>query len=136
MAWRADRLEAVTPDEHLARCLTHTNQFSRVEVRVSARAFLPGRDNTTSVFRVDDLTDDQIWQLADEHVTEIPGGRPVVGTGTLLAETVTEAGLRVDPDNDPPRHAVIVDWPDDKSDRKLRALKLASAARLSIRPGL
>jgi len=136
MAWRADRLEPVTPDEHLARCLTHTNQFRRVEGRVSARAFLPGRDGTTSVFRVDDLTNDQIWQLADEHVAGAPDGRPVVGTGTLLAESVTEAGLRVDPDNDPPRHAAIVDWPADKGDRKLRALKLAAAARLTIRPGL
>ena len=134
MAWRADRLEPVTPDEHLARCLTQSNHFRRVEVRVTDRAFMPGPDRTTSVFRVDGLSDDQIWRTADKHVAA-PSGRRVLGTGTILAEAVTEVGLRVDPDDHPPRHAAIVDWPEDKSDQKLRALKLAAAARLSIRPG-
>src|SRR5438874_379842 len=114
MAWRADRLEPVTSDEHLARCLTQSNHFHRVEARVTDRAFLPGRDGATSVFRVDGLPDDQIWRLADKHVAA-PSGRRVLGTGTLLAQTVTEVGLRVEPDNDPPRHAAIVDWPEEKS---------------------
>jgi hypothetical protein len=136
MAWQADRLEPVTPDEHLARCLTQSNHYHRVEWRVTERAFLPARDGTTSVFRVDGLTDPQIWQLADKHVAGAPGGRRVEGTGTLVAHAVTDVGLRVEPDDDPPRHAAIVGWPDEKSDRKSRAQRLAEAARLSVRPGL
>lgn len=134
MAWRADRLEPVTPDEHLARCLTQSNHYHRAAARVTERAFLPGPDGTTSVFRVDDLTDPEVWQLADEHIAGVPGGRHVVGTGTILAQTVTDVGLQMEADNDPPRHAAIVGWPDDKSDRKSRAQGLAAAALLRLRP--
>ncbi len=137
MAWRADRLEPVTPDEHLARCLTQSNHYHRgAEPCVTERAFLPGPDGTTSVFRVDGLTDIQVWQWADQHVTGAPGGRRVVGTGTLLAQAVTDVGLQMEADDDPPRHAAIVAWPDEKSDRKSRAQALAAAAVLSLRPAL
>src|SRR5882762_178867 len=136
MAWRADHLEPVTPGEHRARWLTQSNHYHRgAAPRVTERAFLPGPDGTTSVFRVDGLTDADIWQLADEHVAGAPGGRHVVGTGTLLAQAVTDVGLQTEADNDPPRHAAIVGWPDDKSDRKSRAQGLAAAALLRLRPG-
>lgn len=133
MAWRPDRIEPIAPEEPLARCLTQSNHYRRSEWRVTERAFLPGRDNATSVFRVDGLTDDQVWRLADEHVAGVQGGRHVLGTGTLLAQAVTEVGLRVEPDDDPPRHASILGWPDDKSGKKSRAQLLAAAARLSLR---
>src|SRR5256885_620606 len=96
MAWRADRLQPVSPDEPLARCLTHRNHHSRG--CVTERAFLPAPDRTTSVFRVDGLSDAEIWQLADTHVAGGPGGRRVLGTGTVMGQAVTDVGLRVEPD--------------------------------------
>ncbi|MGH9891757.1 MAG: hypothetical protein ACREA0_07210, partial [bacterium] len=115
--------------------MTQTNHYRREAWRVTERAFLPHGDGTTSVFRVNGLTEAQIWEMADEHVAGAPGGRRVLGTGTLVARAVTDVGLLVEPDDDPPRHAAIVGWPDEKDDRKSRAQKLAAVAHLSLRPG-
>ena len=48
---------------------------------------------------------------------------------------VRDFGLDVDPDDDPPRHAVIVNWPVEKPAWKLIALKLADRATLGLRGG-
>jgi hypothetical protein len=135
MAQRSDQGEGITPEEPVARCLTQGNHYSRSASRVTERAFLPGRDNTTSVFRVDGLSEEETWQLADTHVAGVPGGRAVHGTGTIRAHVVSDVGLRLEPDDDPPRHAAIAGWPEGKDDQKSRAQRLAAAALLRLRPG-
>jgi hypothetical protein len=136
MAQLSDQLGDVTPEEPVARCLTQSNHYNRPSDRVTERAFLPAPDKTTSVFRVDGLSEAQIWQLADTHIVNIPDGRPVYGTGTIRAQVVEDVGLRLDPDDDPPRHAAIVGWSEDKHDWKSRAQRLAASARLRLRPGV
>ena len=50
-----------------------------------------------------------------------------------MATTVRETGLTIDPDNDPPRHANILGWPEEKSEQKLIALELSESAKLKLR---
>jgi len=133
MLWRADRVEPVTPDEQLARCLTQSNHYKRDPLRVTERAFLPAPDGATSVFRIDGLDDKALWGHVDVHVGST--GRRVEGAGIVLAQVVKNVGLRMRADDVPPRHAEIVGWPDEKSDQKSRAQQLAGAAVLKMRPG-
>ena len=51
----------------------------------------------------------------------------------MIAVTVQEVGLKIDADNDPPRHANIVGWPKEKSARKLMALESSERATLKLR---
>ncbi len=44
-----------------------------------------------------------------------------------------EAGLFIDPDDIPPRHANIIGWPDEDSAIKLAAIELAQKAKLRMK---
>lgn len=91
---------------------------------------MPGRDNTTSVFRTALLQEEEIWALADLH---IPSEEPAQARADLHIGTVREVGLDVHPDDVPPRHAVIVGWPPLKPDQKVIALKIANGSELVVR---
>lgn len=123
----------IVPEEPIARCLVQSNHYKPAAARVTERAFLPGPDGTTSVFRVLGLTPAEIWTLADRYVGQ-PSGRPVIGTGTLAARVVGEVGLVLEADDEPPRHAAISGWPEEKDARKSQAQLLAAAAALVVRP--
>jgi hypothetical protein len=91
------------------------------------KAFEPSRrDNTTSVFVVDGLDRDAIWELAD--TTRV--GQQAVADAELSPLDVREIKLRLEIDNDPPRHAAIVDWPAEKAQIKAMAQALAARARV------
>lgn len=92
---------------------------------------MPPRDrDALSVFRITGLSEDEIWALGD-NVN--PGG-DTTGRADVAERAVTEVGLQVEHDNDPPRHANIRGWPDDKPQRKALALRLARIAVLHVRP--
>jgi len=57
----------------------------------------------------------------------------VYGFANIIASAVCEMDLDVDPDNNPPRHADIVGWPQEKSERMLIAQELAAKATLRLR---
>jgi hypothetical protein len=99
---------------------------------------MPPSDDELSVFRVADLSEEAIWQLADEHV--VPLRRlPVLGRAELKASEVFGASLRIKCDDTPPRHAAIIGWPkDDDPDaqhaqRKSICQGLAAAAAFTAR---
>jgi hypothetical protein len=123
------------PDEVVARYLTQSNHFTASTGRVSMRAFLPeGQPNAyeTSVFRVQELTETQIWNTGDEYVA-IPRGKPVYARAELAVKTITNMRLRVISAEPPPRHAVIVNWPAAKDERMSLAQLLAADATLRLR---
>lgn len=93
---------------------------------VKPKLFEPNRALELSVFRVDGLVHDQIRDLGDRVVEKHPAARKLHGWGEFLESAVREAGLRVERDDDPPRHADIVGWPQDPSERKQRQQILAS----------
>jgi hypothetical protein len=61
-------------------------------------------------------------------------GRILKGRADFIARTINGTELRIDPDDDPPRHANIVNWPAEKSDRLLLAIGIAAEARLQLLP--
>jgi hypothetical protein len=118
--------------EPLARYLFSRSHYSPKYGKVKPGAFLP-RDGATSVFNVAGLSSvEEIWEIATEFVGR-RGNRNLHGHAEIDSGAVLEAGLSLEVDNDPPRHANIVDWPEEKAERKARALKLASAAILWLR---
>ena len=96
------------------------------------RAFQPApKDHKTSVFRTVDLAEEEVWRLADEHAAGDRG--KAEARAVLLVRQVTDAGLRVEPDDIPPRHANLAGWPTAKDEWKSIAQELAADATLRVR---
>lgn len=106
--------------------------------RLKYNAFLPrsidGGAFSLSVFRIDGLAEDEVWDLARTHVLpNLPAGRRIHGRGDLTADEVVAANpLAVDFDDTPPRHANVIGWPQDREGQKVLAQALAAAA-MSVR---
>ena len=108
----------------LARFAVESGRLT--DSRVKPKLFEPNRALELSVFHVDGLVRDQIRDLGDEVVKKHPSARKLRGWGEFPESAVRKAGLRVERDDDPPRHANIVDWPQEPSERKQRQQILAS----------
>ena len=121
--------EPLAPEEPLSRFLLSDRDISHGGVKPAA--FLPAPDGTTSVFRIQELSEPEVWRLGDQYVAR-PRGRRLHGRGDLKHTNVTATGLRVEPDNSPPRHAAIVGWPDEKDAQMSVAQQLASTAVLRL----
>jgi hypothetical protein len=80
----------------------------------------------TSVFRIDDLEEKEIWELGEEHVPLHVDGQPHPGRAEFIALHVSEVGLSLDPGDIPPRHADIVGWSEEKEVVKQTAMELAA----------
>lgn len=124
----------VSTRETLTRYLLSKKLFSRDNNRVKRQAFMPPAELKLSVFRTDKLSEFQIWRIGEKRVarkTKPP--RNLHGRADIKALKVVETGLRIIPDNVPPRHANIIDWPDEKSEIIEIALELAANASLELR---
>ena len=125
--------EHLMPTDPLARYLLQKTHYSALNSRVKPGAFLPNRERQTSVFLIRGLSEQEIWQIGEEHVSG-PLDKRLRARADVIVSTVEEQGLRVDLDNIPPRHANIIGWPEEKSAQKLIALELASRASLVLNP--
>lgn len=120
--------------EPLARYLTQSNHFNLPTYSVKPRAFDPPPDLRLSVFRIDGLGTEDIWKCGQINVTNMmPEPRHIYGIANIRVSEVQAASLSVDPDNNPERHASIVGWPEDKSERKLLTQELALKAKLLLK---
>jgi hypothetical protein len=91
---------------------------------------MPGKDGTTSVFRIGGLKRREVAAIG---AREVGAKRSVHGWAVVAAHAVNESGLRFDANDAPPRHADIVGWPDDQDARLERAQELvAKAWRLDL----
>jgi hypothetical protein len=117
-------------DENLSHFIFSRTWFSPNTARVKYNAFMP-RKGEVSVFRIDKLSEKQVWTI----------GRDVVGGGTknpkargdIKAAKVRESQLDVLAAEPPPRHANLVGWPSAKSEQILIAKQLAARAILKLR---
>ena len=78
---------------------------------VKPKAFQPARDGATSTFKVTSLSHDEIKELGKIHVAD-PQGKTVFGWSEITVQDVIEVGLTLDPNNNPPGHVNIINWPD------------------------
>lgn len=93
----------------------------------------PNRDTgvfEASVYQVSALSEVEMWEIGKGVV--IKSSKTLYGCAVISAGHIKEAGLSVLQDNNPPRHANIVGWPDEKSEQKPLALRLAGSARLKL----
>ena len=124
-------MREVRESEPLARYFFDRSQYKPSENRVKYSAFLPARDGNTSVFRVYDLSEKEIWKIGD-HVAQ-RHDKDVLGRADIIVVDVLKAGLNVKPDNTPPRHANISNWPSERHEQKLIAIELAENAELHLK---
>lgn len=125
----------VSPSESLARYLTHKNHYSLLYNSVRPAAFQPPSNLRLSVFRIDGLTFEEVWGIGQvDVINAMPQPKKNLhGFADIKASAVCEKNLDVDPDDNPPRHADIVGWPQEKSECNLIAQELAASAILRLR---
>lgn len=126
------KTKQVSPEEKLTRYLFSKNHYSPQNNRVKYGAFLPNSNGKTSVFRISKLSEKKIWNIGETQVASSIG-KSIKGRGDILARYVFLSKLEILPDNNPPRHANIVGWPDEKAEQKIIALELAENANLYLR---
>jgi len=92
---------------------------------------MPPEDLKLSVFRIDGLHADLIWNLG----SSLRKKRTLHGRADILYRDVSEIEpLLAIAEPPPPLHANIVGWPSEKSERLLLAADLASIASPFLKP--
>jgi hypothetical protein len=104
---------------------------------VSPAAFMPStKTKATSVYRTSCCGEGRIWRIGELFVErKRKDEREILARADTQAARVFQEGLRIDAHLLPhPRHADLANWPDDKAQQKDKALALAQAAILLVRP--
>lgn len=115
------------PTEFISRFSTSKSEYRKTGPEAKTPLFMPPDEEPLelSVFHTTGLHIDEIAEIGRVQITEV-SQRRVHGHGSFTVSDVTDIGLRVYPDNDPPRHATIIGWSSDKSERLLLAQELAA----------
>lgn len=87
---------------------------------------MPDPKLSLSVFRVFQLSENQIWKIGKDVGKQ--SGRPLYGRGGVKTFVVSKNKLQIKPDDNPPRHANIIGWSTEKSEQKSIAQELARRA--------
>ena len=124
----------VTGSERITRYL-----FSKTHVKrgqVSSTAFIPPKTKDLSVYRTSRCGEGKIWLLGELFVERQRKDRGrILARGDLPAAIIFEQGLKILPSVRPhPRHATVIDWPDDKPHQRMKAIVLALNSSLLWRP--
>jgi len=124
--------EELSPSESVARFITQKSYYRPSNLTVRHNAFMPNRYGETSVYRIIDLDDEKIFEIGQRFVAD-EMKKPLMGRADIVVSKIFERDLKIEPDPKPhPRHANIVDWPEDESKHKLIALELAAEAELHL----
>jgi hypothetical protein len=128
----------VCSDERLSRYIFFGSHLKLKQGFVSPEVFTPPNNRTLSIYRTDNCSEQNIWELADIYVTpHRPDHRVSKGRADMKAEVAFEQQLQVIPYPKPhPRHANIVGWPDEPGGalELLKARELANRAIRVLRP--
>jgi hypothetical protein len=124
-------LTPVDPNENFSRYLFSRNNYSPTKQIVHYTAFIPPPDKRLSVFCVSGLSENAIWEIGENVGNQ--SDRKLSGRADIAALPVYEAGLSIDRNDIPFRHANIIGWPDEDSAIKLAAIELAQKAELSLK---
>lgn len=122
----------INTSEDLARFIFSRSQFSPSNKRVKYSAFMPSPLNKgLSVFCISGLSEHQVWKIGETVGTQ--RNLPLLARADIKALSVTATGLEIDADDNPPRHANIVGWPEEHSAVILKAKELAEKAELHLK---
>jgi len=123
----------VGASEYLSRFIVNESHYRKKDLSVKPQAFFPNNKGETSVFRISGLSNEGVWDIARGIAQQL--NKPLFGRADIRAFDITGQGLRVEPAPPPERHANIVGWPHEESDKAKRmsiGLKLAALCRPSF----
>lgn len=124
----------VNQNESLARFISEKRGYFSVEKKsVLPRTFMPPINLRLSVFRIDGLELEEVWQIGQTEVIDVlPQPKPLYGMASIKASKVRECELEIEASKNPPRHADILGWP-EKAKQKSVAQQLAAEAKLILK---
>lgn len=127
----------INNDETITRYIFQSNQYKIQKNKVTASAFVPPRNkNTTSVCRVQGLSEKGIWQLGkDEIESKRKIDIKIKARGDVDVVDIFTIGLNIKPETKEShkRHANII-FPTDEVDYSELVADLALKARLVVYP--
>lgn len=121
-------LNSILPEELLARYIFDKNHY-RQNGTVHYNAFMPNRNNETSVFRIEGLDQKNIWDIGQD-VAKLRL-KALLGRADIFAKDTSDKNLKIKSAEPPPRHANII-WFIGKSERKEIAMELAALSKLHL----
>lgn len=123
----------ISPLEAITRYIFSEGHYAKTTGRVKYNAFWP-KKGETSVFRIANLSDNQIWNIGENYVAPI-SSRTLRARGDIVASDVFDEDLEIKPDTRKHRlHANIVAWPLEEPDKiRFLATNLADKAQLHLK---
>lgn len=128
----------LSKDEHVTRYVFDSDYIKRTQPRPTAKfqVFLP-HNRETSVFRISNLSELEIWELGNNQVASLRKRR-IKARADIEVSTIETigmekgfAGLTVVPETSTHHlHANIVGWPEDESALQMVAVELANKAKV------
>ena len=135
---KLDRISKnVSRGERISRFVFYNGHFDEKNGRIDFAAFLPPKKaKDISVFRTMNCGERKVWLLGDLFVARTrKDKRGILARGDVESDLVFDDGLAIVAMPTPhPRHALIADWPDEKSLRKIKAMTLAQRSTLHVHP--
>jgi len=129
-AHKLSQQDSVAASEQIARYILSKRHFSVSSRTVKYGAYLPASDNETSVYRISNISEKEIWDIGRKYVAG-PSKRTLHARGDATAVAITKTGLEISPETTPhPLHANIVNWPSEKDEQKMLAVEIANEATL------
>lgn len=125
----------INNEETITRYIFQSNHYKISKNEIKASAFVPPKDkNTTSVFRVQGLSEKGIWQLGKDEVAPTRG-KDIKARGDVAVVDIFTIGLDIKPETKKShkRHANII-FPPDEVDYSELAADLALKAQLMVYP--
>ena len=119
--------------ETITRYIFDDVHFAATTAVVKPKAWMPAPDNQTSVSRITNLAENEVWELGREEIEPLRN-RIILARADIAVRTVIGFGLRVESFEPPPRHANVGAWPTDKDAKKSIAQLLAAESCLGVRP--
>ncbi|MDZ7661958.1 hypothetical protein [Thiohalophilus sp.] len=119
----------VSDDECLSRYIFSSKHFNTKGIK--SVAFIPSpKNDETSVFRISNLNDDDVWAIGHNHVARLRK-QSLKARADLLAAGPRSLSLDVTPETTLHKlHANIVNWPTERDDKIELAIDLAKMATL------
>ena len=124
----------VSRDERITRFIFSKHYIKGGKVNLGA--FMPHKSTReTSVYRTNGCGEKKVWLLGDLFVTRLRKDKPIlIARGDISSEAVFNESLSIVAlPSSHPRHAALRNWPDEKSQQKIKAMALAQKAILYLR---
>lgn len=129
-AHKPSQQDSVAANEQIARYILSKRYFSISNRTVKYGAYLPAPNGETSVYRISNIAEEEIWDIGRKYVAG-PSKRTLHARGDTTAIAITKTGLDIAPEATPhPLHANIVNWPTEKDEQKMLAVEIANEATL------